>query len=196
MEFQQLVRRRRMVRNFDERPLPGGLLDRLIENAQQAPSAGFSQGSSFLLLEGAEQTGRYWDAMLPEPKRQAFPWPGLLRAPAIVIALADESAYRARYAEPNKQSRAAGAALDAIPYWIVDTAFAALLILLTATDDGLGALFFAVADIPVFRKEFGVPDRMLPIGAIAIGYPLPDRRSSSLARGRRPAAEIVHRGQW
>ena len=77
-----------------------------------------------------------------------------------------------------------GAALDETPYWLVDTAFASLLILLTAADSGLGALFFSVADVQALRREFGVPEQIQPIGAIAIGYPLSDRPSSSLARGR------------
>jgi nitroreductase len=63
-------------------------------------------------------------------------------------------------------------------------------------DAGLGALFFGVRDPGAFRAAFGVPDGYEPIGAIALGYPAADRPSRSLARGRRPAAEVVHRGGW
>jgi nitroreductase len=196
MDFQRLVDSRRMTRNFDPRPIPNALLDRILANAGRAPSAGFSQGWSFLVLEGPEETGRYWDAVLPAEARPGFAWPGLLNAPALVIALADPQAYLDRYAEPDKRRSRPGDGRWPTPYWHVDTAFASLLILLTATDAGLGALFFAVADIDAFRTAFGVPERYHPVGAIALGYRLPDRRSSSLERGRRPSSSVVHRGTW
>jgi nitroreductase len=183
-----------MVRNFDTRPIRPEDLNRIVRNGLRGPSAGNSQGYSFLVLEGALETRRYWDAELPSSKRHAFPWPGLLNAPVIIVALTDEQRYRDRYAETDKQ-RSSPDLLDT-PYWTIDTAFAAMLMLLTATDAGLGALFFSIADIPSFRSEFGVPESMDPIGAIAVGYPLSERPSSSLRRGRRPESVVVHRGRW
>ncbi len=84
-----------------------------------------------------------------------------------------------------------------MPYWDIDTGMAALLILLTAVDLGLGAVFFGIFDIPQFRRTFGVPVDVNPIGTVAIGYPKPhDRPSPSLGRGRRPAESVVRRGRW
>ena len=55
MEFRDVVRRRRMVRNYDpDRPVPTEVRDRILEHAIRAPSAGFSQGWSFLVLEDEE----------------------------------------------------------------------------------------------------------------------------------------------
>ena len=71
-----------------------------------------------------------------------------------------------------------------------------MLVLLTAVDEGLGALFFGFEDPAAFKAAFGVPDAYDPIGAIAIGYPAPDRPSASLRRGRRPASQVIHRGGW
>ena len=82
------------------------------------------------------------------------------------------------------------------PYWLVDASFAAMSILLTAVDEGLGALFFGLRDIPHFRAALGVPEEYHPIGAIIVGHPAPDRPSPSLKRGRRPLGEVVHRGKW
>lgn len=196
MEFEQVVRRRRMARNFEQRAVPSEVLDRILVNAQRAPSAGFAQGSSFLVLEGAAETGRYWDALLPAASRAHFPWPGLLNAPVLIAVLSHPQAYIDRYAEPDKRRSSYRDRTWPTPYWHVDAAFAALLILLTATDAGLGALFFSVADVDAFRSAFGVPAAFHPIGTIALGYPLPERRSSSLRRGRRPASEVIHRGSW
>jgi nitroreductase len=193
MEFQQVVRRRRMVRNFSDRPLPPEVVDRLVANAQRGPSAGFTQGVELLVLEGPEQTSRYWDVSLPPERRDGFRWDGLLRAPLLIIPFSSEQAYRRRYAERDK-----GVAQEdqrwLVPYWHVDAAFAALLVLLSAVDAGLGALFFAVFHPDAVRREFGVPQTFEPVGAVAVGYPLPDEPSPSLTRGRR--TDQVHRGQW
>jgi nitroreductase len=201
MELEQAIRRRRMVREFEDRPLPGGLVDHLLELATHAPSAGFSQGWAFVVLEGREQTDRYWNVTLPPEKRAAFPWPGLLAAPALVIPLADPQAYVDRYAEPDKASTGLGGSADdwPMPYWLVDTAMSAMLILLGAVDAELGALFFGIFDHEdALMAELGVPDGYRPIGTIAIGYPatVVGRPSRSAERGRRPPDDVVHRGGW
>ncbi len=196
MEFQEVVRRRRMVRNFDDRPVPPETLDRILDNARRAPSAGFSQGFEFLVLEGPEQTGRYWDALFPAERRSGFRWPGLFRAPVLIVPLAHKQAYIDRYAEPDKGWTDRDERRWPVPYWHIDTGFAALLMLLTTVDAGLGALFFGIFDPAAFRAAFAIPDAYEPIGAIAIGYPLDDRPSLSLRRGRRPAESVVHRGMW
>ena len=56
MEFTEVIRRRKMVRAFKAEPLPEGTARRLLRAANRAPSAGFSQGYSFLVLDGAEQS--------------------------------------------------------------------------------------------------------------------------------------------
>jgi nitroreductase len=85
-----------------------------------------------------------------------------------------------------------------VPYWDVDAGFAALLMLLTAVDAGLGALFFGIfpPHVEPFRSSFGVPGAYNPVGAVAIGWPAADEPSPSLRRGRRPPEEVVHRGRW
>ncbi len=198
MEFQEVVRRRRMVRNYQDRPLPEGALDRMLANATRAPSAGFTQGWAFLVLEGRDQTERFWTATFAAGERARFRWPGLFRAPAIVVALSHKQAYLDRYAEPDKGWADKDEARWPVPYWDVDAGMAALLMLLTAVDEGLGACFFGIppARTEAFRAEFGVPAEFTPIGALTVGYRAPDRLSPSLKRGRRPVEAVVHRGNW
>ena len=195
MDFQDVVRRRRMVRNFESRPLPPDVVERLLANARRGPSAGFTQGVELLVLEGPEETAAYWDVSLPEERRRRFRWDGLLRAPLLIVVFSSEQAYVDRYAEPDK-AVPAGEQRWPTPFWHVDGAFAAMLVMLTAVDAGLGALFFGVFHPDAVRLAFNVPDTFEPVGAIAVGYPLPDEPSPSLARGRRPVAEVVHRGRW
>ena len=88
-----------------------------------------------------------------------------------------------------------GAAIAGMHY----TGMAAMLILLSAVDAGLGALFFGIPPdkIDTFHETFGVPRGLHPIGTIAIGYAMErDRPSPSLQRGHRPPSEVIHRGRW
>ncbi|HEX6596497.1 MAG TPA: nitroreductase family protein [Acidimicrobiales bacterium] len=192
-DFQDVVRRRRMVRSFTAEPVPDEVVERLVANAQRGPSAGFTQGVELLVLNGVEETGRFWDVSLPAAEREDFAWPGLLGAPLLVLPWTSAQAYRDRYALADKAS--APKQWD-VPYWHVDAAFAALLALLTAVDAGLGALFFRVFRPDAVRAAFAVPTEFEPVGAVAVGYPAPDRPSTSSRRPRRPSAEVVHRGRW
>ncbi len=84
-----------------------------------------------------------------------------------------------------------------MPFWHIDTGMAALLILLTAADEGLGAVFFGImpGEAGALRATFGIPGDHEPIGAIAIGHGAGSGRAS-LASRRRPRAEMVHYGRW
>jgi nitroreductase len=198
MEFDTVLRRRRMCRSFKDRPLPPEVVDRILAAARRAPSAGFSQGWAFVVLEGPEQTGRFWE-MASEPEWRAKPnWPGLLRAPVIILPLTHEQAYRDRYSEPDKGAIPPEDQVWPVPYWLVDTSMATLLILLAAVNEGLGALLFDVHHgRQALLADLDVPGGYEPIGAIAIGYPDGhDRPSPSLTRGHRPEADVIHRGRW
>src|SRR5881397_3607193 len=100
-------------------------------------------------------------------------------AQLIVVCLANKSVYLDRDAESDKGWTDRDPTRWPVPYWDIDTGFAALLMLLTAVDNDLGAVFFGVfpARMEAFRDAFGVPDAYTPIGAIAVGYPAPDTKS-------------------
>jgi nitroreductase len=190
-----------MTRAFDpDRTVPSDLLERLVDAASRAPSAGKAQGWHLVVLEGAE-TARFWDITLPAKRRSGFAWPGLLKAPVIALPLADVDVYLSRYAEPDKASTGLGRSADAwpVPYWTVDTAFALMTLLLAAEAEGLGALFFGLfTGETELRAALGIPARLDLLGAVALGWPAAAqaRPGRSASRPRRAAEEIVHRGRW
>ena len=199
-EFETVVRNRRMTRSFTREPVEPGVVDRLVDLAARAPSAGKTQGWHLVVLEG-DDTRRYWDTTLPVERRASFRWTHLLDAPVIALPLADPGAYVERYAQPDKARSGLGDGVDAwpVPYWTVDASMSVMTLLLAAEDAGLGALFFGVfgAEAAV-RAEFSLPDDLQLLGAIALGHPRPegDGPGRSAARRRRPASEIIHRGGW
>jgi nitroreductase len=195
VELDAVIRRRRMQRRFLDAPVPPELVDRLVDRARRAPSAGHTQGWDWLVLEGREQTGRFW-ALDADPGWLAAPdHPGLLLAPVVIVPLADAGAYAERYAQADKSGRRTA---WPVPYWLTDTAFATMLLLLGAVDEGLGALFFALhGDPAATMAAFGVPADREPLGAVVLGWPDPeDRPGSSSRRPRRSVAAQVHRGGW
>ncbi len=190
-----------MVRAFRPDPVPAAILDRVLDAARRGPSAGFAQGVALVVLEGADQTSSYWDTVTTPAWRTASSrWPGLSAAPVIVIPLANRQTYLDRYSEADK----AASGLDRaeawpVPYWLVDAAFATMLLLLAAADEGLGAVFQGIwRGEEELLSNLGVPEGWKPIGAVALGWPDPrgDHPSPSLSRGRRPWEEVVHRARW
>ena len=199
MEFREVVRRRRMVRDYDpDRPVPAEVRERLLAHAIRAPSAGFSQGWAFLVLESPDERDRFWTATTGAGAPDGW-LTRMRRAPLLIVPLSHKAAYLERYAEPDKGWTDRDESRWPVPYWDVDTGMAALLMLLTAVDEGLAACFFGVPPerIAGFRSAFGVPDGYTPIGCVSVGYAgAEDRRSPSLRRGRRGVEEVVHRGRW
>jgi nitroreductase len=197
--LRDVVVRRRMVRAFTAEPVDADVLDGLLDLARRAPSAGNSQGTAFVVLDTPEAVAGYWDLTLPGERRASFGWPGLLRAPVLVVAVCSPDAYVARYSEDDKGATGlgAGAAAWSVPYWFVDAGMSVEHLLLGVTEAGLGACLFGLFDHEaVVLDALGVPDGWRAVGTIALGHPAPDRPGTSAGRSRRPVSDVVHRGRW
>jgi nitroreductase len=190
VDFQEVVRHRHMVRQFTDRPVSQASLDRILHNALRGPSAGFSQGQAFLVLTG-EDLKRFWTVA------GASAAPSVTAAPLVIVPMSAKQVYLDRYAQPDKGWTDRDERRWPVPFWHIDTGMAALLILLTAVDEGLGALYFGIVpdDVQPFREAFGVPDDHEPIGAIAIGHSA-EPAPRDLRSRRRPAPEMIHYGRW
>jgi nitroreductase len=199
MELQDALRKRRMVRAYERRPVDAEALDRVLAAARRAPSAGNSQTVDLLVLESDADRARFWDLSFPIPEaRASFTFQGMFDAPVVIVPIIEPEAYARRYSEPDK----ARTGLDRLeawpaPYWWIDGGAAVMNMLLVAVDEGLGALFFGLF---VHEAEilgaFGVPEGHRALGAITLGHPVPDAPGVSSGRAGRPFVEIAHRGRW
>ncbi|OLZ60395.1 nitroreductase family protein [Amycolatopsis keratiniphila] len=194
MEFQDVVRHRRMVRKFTGEPVAEASLQRILRNALKGPSAGFSQGQGFLVLTG-EELSKFWEfgaSWAPET---------VTTAPVAIVPLSVKNAYLDRYAKPDKGVADRDESWWRVPYWDVDTGMATLLILQTVVDEGLGAVFFGLAPESVERLhgEFGVPEDHDPIGVVALGHGAesgPSPGSSATTIARRDFDDVIRFGHW
>jgi nitroreductase len=199
VELNDAVRKRRMVHAFEQRPVDPGLLDRLLDIARRGPSAGFSQGTDFLVLDEPASRQRFWE-LTDDPR---FPRePGELdAAPAVlVVLLADPGRYIDRYSQPDKIAFGLDrAGAWPVRFWDTDTAMAGMLLLLAAVDAGLGTWYFGLSfGEGALRQELSIPDDRNIIGVIGLGYPAAEqpRQGSAYSLSRRPLSDVVHRNRW
>jgi nitroreductase len=199
MDFTEVVRARRMVHAFQARPVERDQIDRLLDVARRGPSAGFSQGTDFLVLAEPATIRRFWE-LTDDP---AFPRePDELDAAPVVLVvlLADPGRYVERYSRPDKIAFGLDRA-DAWPvrFWDIDTAMAGMLLLLAAVDAGLGGWYFGISyGESALRDEFAIPDDRNIIGVIGLGHPAADERprGSAYSLARRPLSDMVHYDRW
>ena len=126
MELAEVIRRRRMLRDYSPEPVDPAAVDRMLVHAMRAPSAGFSQGWGFLVLDTPGDVARFWAATTPH-ERAAEPdgWlRGMRRAPVVVVPFSANGAYLDRYAEADKGRTDRDEGRWPVPYWHVDTGMA------------------------------------------------------------------------
>ena len=191
--------RRRMVRRYDpDRPVPESAIEAVIDAALRAPSAGFTQGVSYLVLTG-DDVERYWSVTVdPDQPGEPDRWlRGLRTAPVLITVWTDRDAYLDRYALPDKGWTDRDPRRWSAPYWWVDAGMGVMAALLAVVEQDLGACFFGIppASIDGVRDAFGVPAGQSSVGVISLGYPEPNGAGRP-RRARRSATELVHRGRW
>ncbi len=202
VEFGDVLRHRRMVRNYTDEPVERETVERIVTWARTAPSAGFSQGVRMVVVTEAETRGRIAE-LADEPyylEHGYEPW--ISRAPVHVVMALREDDYHDRYTEADKLED--GDEMEwPVPWWWVDVGKAMVLLLLAAVDEGLGAGVFTLypkANNDRLRGLLGMPEDVQVVGVVTIGHPAPEpmdqRRAADLRRRRRPLAEVVRWERW
>lgn len=169
MEFREVVRRRFMCREFEDREVPEEKVEAILDAARRFPSAGHTQPQEFILVRDPGVK----DALGRAALGQMF----LARAPIVIAVVSDVDRSAAVYGERGVRF-----------YSILDGGFASMLVLLATVDESLGATFVAAFDDAKVANVLGLPSHVRPIGLIGIGYCAqePSRHP------RRPRDEIVH----
>jgi nitroreductase len=196
MEFRDVVLKRRMVRNFADRPVEAELVDRILELSRHAPSAGFTQGQSFIVVTDPEKKKAIaLTCEEDEYVKRGFA-PFISKAPVLLIPCTSEVAYHRRYQEADKVNDDGSEIAWPVPYWFMDVGCAVMIALLAAIDEGLVSAFAGSKDLAAFRAILEIPAEVTPVGVIALGYRAADIPSPSLKRGRKGDEDYIHREHW
>ncbi len=197
MEFADVVRKRRMVRNFTDEPVPEATIERIIATSQRAPSAGFSQGVTFVTVTNPETRAAIGTLAGEDEFYVAGGFdPSISRAPVHVVICVNEQLYHDRYREADKVDEEGNEIEWPVPYWHTDAGCSLMLLLLAAVNEGLGAAFVGVWRQRDLQELLGIPGDFVPIGVTLLGHPAPDKRSGSLKRGFRSLDTIWHKEHW
>ena len=193
--------RRRSCRSFVDHKLPDGLILELIDKARRTPTAGNSQGVEFLILDDKSSVDDFWKVSFLGKDKSNFPFPGLFRAPVLIIPFGVPSMYIERYKEDDKNYTNLGKDTREwkVPYWLTDAAFATMALQLLAIENQLETCFIGLFDREERIKEnFSVPQSYEALGVLILGYPDIEEAAvgGSQKRKRRPLSEVVHLGSW
>jgi nitroreductase len=195
MEFREVLARRRMHRAFDPEPLPPEQIDRIVSVIRRAPSGGFSQGGSIVVV--TDEAKRH--AIAEAFEEAEYGHPVVSAAPLHLVISANESLYHARYNEPDKLGQTGGTEITwPVPYWFVDAGALMMLVLAAAIDEGLAGAFIGHPDQKrIFDELLGLPEDVVPIGLALMGKPgeSPEVGSRLKSRRRDPSA-LIHWQQW
>jgi nitroreductase len=203
VEFRDVLAQRRMHRAFLADQVPEASIERIVRTLRRAPSGGFSQGQSLVVVTDAGMRRRIADAFDEEKSYVSTGGaPFISSAPLHIVVCANETKYHERYNEADKLRVTGGVEITwPVPYWFVDAGALMMLILLAAIDEGLAAAFIGHPEQKrIFDELLGLPPEVVPIGLALIGKPAEDpfaeRGTSRLAERRRPLDDVLHRERW
>jgi len=171
MEWRDVLRMRRMVRRFEARAVDEAALRRLLEAARRGPSAGHTQPLELVVVR---DPGLRRELARASWSRGARPDTGDLT----VVFCGDLVREAERYG-----ARGAG------KYLYMDVAFAALLFMLSAVDEGLGAGFIGDFHEEHVQAALALPPHVVPCGMVIVGHPA----EAPAPRPRRAWEDVVHR---
>jgi nitroreductase len=203
MEFRDILAKRRMHREYVPEPIPPESIERIVSTIRRAPSGGFSQGASVVVVTDPELRAAIVGARradLPPDYQGGRDW--MADAPVFLVICTNEEHYHRRYQEADKLAVGGGREIRwPVPYWFVDAGAYMMLVLLAAIDEGLAAAFWGFPSQEArLREMLALPEEVVPIGVASIGKPAPDpsqeRASAAFRKRRRPDDEVIHWERW
>jgi nitroreductase len=196
LELEKVILKRRMVRNFQPRPVSMQAIERILTLALHAPSAGFSQGWAYVVVSDEQMKRRVGKVQGEEDYFSKRFHKFVSEAPVLIVACTSEQLYHERYREPDKLQEDGTEIHWPAPYWYFDMGCACMLIFLAAVNQGLVTAFTGVERVAQMKQLLGIPEYFQPVGVISVGYPATDVKSPSLQRGRKPLKEVIHYEHW
>src|SRR5919205_2789092 len=169
MDFESVVKRRRMCREYLDSEVPQEKEERILDLAYRSPSAGHTEPQEFIVVRDQQ--------VKEDLARAALDQRFVAQAPLVIVVISDTKRSARRYGERGVHF-----------YSIIDGAFVAMLILLAVVNEGLGACFVGSFYDEEVKHVLSLPQEVRPIGIIPIGYCAEGPRKFR----RRSRTQIVH----
>jgi FMN reductase [NAD(P)H] len=203
VEFRDVLTQRRSVRTYADRPVPREVLERITNAAVVwSPSGGFSQGLRLVVVTDPNARREIAAAGAEEELAAKGRPRWKAAAPVHVVVLTREDDYHDRYRSPDKLAITGGREIEwPAPYWYVDAGCAAMTLMLAAIDEGLDTALFGVTDQARLYETLGLPDDVLFVVVVTMGYPaegadVPSTGASVFKERRRLRDEVVRWERW
>jgi len=161
MEFRDILSQRRMHRAFLPEPIPQEQINRIARVIFRAPSGGFSQGGSIVVV--TDEAKRHEIARAFGDEHYSTQGRNFVAdAPVHMVISANESLYHARYNEADKLASTGGVEVTwPVPYWFVDAGALMMLVLAAAIDEGLASAFIGHPEQKrIFDELVGLPEEV------------------------------------
>jgi nitroreductase len=171
VETWDAIRSRRNVRSYSEEAIAPEDLDRILEAARRAPSAGNQQAWDFVVCTDPEQLAQL-AGVGPAARHVA----GSAASIALVAPISDDARTR-----------------DLIQF---DLGQATMSIMLAAADLGIGSAHAGAHDQELARRLLGVPEDRLCAVLVTLGVPAGRPLTPVERPDRRLFTDVVHRGHW
>jgi len=170
METWDAIRSRRNTREYQDRPIDGADLDRILEAGRRSPSSMNEQPWDFIVVTDRATLDRMADL---------WQWGAHIRGAAAAIALLSPASE-----DP-----------DARETFAFDLGQASMSMMLAAADLGIGSCHSSVGEQAEARDVLGFPGDREAVILLSLGYPV--RPLSPVEHPkRRPADEVIHRERW
>lgn len=184
MDTLEVIKSRRSIRRFSDKPVESEKLAAVLEAVRMAPSWANFQCWRFVVVKDQAVRQKLSDLSYVEaffaphgykanPSKQ-----GIAEAPVVIVACADP---------------AQSGVLWEQPYYMTDLGIAAQNLMLAASDLGLGSVFVGVFDEAKVRDLLRIPSNIRVVGLFPIGYP---KQEKTAGPPRKPLHEIVFTETW
>ncbi|MCW4048075.1 MAG: nitroreductase family protein [Candidatus Bathyarchaeota archaeon] len=169
MDLSEAIKGRRSVRAYKKQDVPQEAIEKLLEAATWAPSAGNLQPWQFVVVRAQAVKAKLSKAALNQKDVE--------EAPVVIVVCADEQRSSARYGLRGKTL-----------YCIQDTAAAVQNLLLTAYSYGLGSCWIGAFDEDAVKAAVKAPEGVRPVAIVLVGY----ADESPKPPSRRRLDQVVH----
>ncbi len=170
MEFEDVLKKRQSIREFQDKEVPEEMINKILEMANLAPSAGNLQALKVVIVKDANMRNKLSEAALDQSSvAEAL-------VDLVICAVPEESAVR--YEDRGREL-----------YSIQDATIFAAYLQLAATSLGLSSVWVGAFDEGEVRKVLQLEENIRPVAIIPLGYPA----EKPVRKERKSLKEIIYK---